>query len=97
QREGPMIMSTSASQIRPDGTFTLSGVAPGEYMLRANAMGGLGEIPEFASARVDVAGEDINGVQLVGMKPVSVTGRILLPPALVQSFQASTVRVVTQL
>ena len=39
--------------IQPDGTFTLSGVAPGEYTLRANignGMGGSDGRPEFATA-----------------------------------------------
>ena len=32
-------MSTSGSTIKPDGSFTISGVAPGEYQLRAMAFG----------------------------------------------------------
>ena len=62
-----------------DGTFTLSGVAPGEYTIRANignGMGGDGR-PEFATAVVSVNGEDISGVRLTVMSLISATGRIV--------------------
>ena len=69
--------------IRPDGTFTLSGVAPGEYTLRANignGMGGDGR-PEFATAIVTVNGEDISGVRLAATPMITVTGRVVVQDA----------------
>src|SRR5205814_9976957 len=57
-------------------------------------MGGFGEVPELATARITVAGDDINGLQLAVGKAGTVTGRVLVPPG-TQSFQPSTMRVVT--
>src|SRR5437762_1499910 len=88
QSMGMGFMSNTGGQIKPDGSFTVSGVAPGEYTLRAQAMGGFGEAPEFATAHVTVGGEDVTGVQLAGLKPVTVTGRIVVPPG--AQFQTST-------
>jgi Carboxypeptidase regulatory-like domain len=69
---GPMTGS-----IRPDGTFFIAGVAPGDYTLRATGPGMNG--PGDASvARVTVAGQDISGIQLVPRLPVTATGRIVV-------------------
>jgi protocatechuate 3,4-dioxygenase beta subunit len=93
QSTGGGFMSSTGGQIKPDGTFTVSGVAPGEYTLRAQAMGGFGETPEFASTHVIVAGEDISGVLLAVQKAVTVSGRVVVPAG-AQSFRADTVRIV---
>lgn len=95
QTTGPMVMSTTAGQIKPDGSFVISSLAPGEYTLRAQPMGAFGDAPELATARIEVTGDDISGVQLIGLKPVTVAGRIVVPPGAEQSFNPSTVRVVT--
>jgi protocatechuate 3,4-dioxygenase beta subunit len=62
-----------------DGTFTLSGVAPGDYTLRANIgnNSGGGGRPEFATATVTVNGEDISGVRLMAMSLITATGRVV--------------------
>jgi protocatechuate 3,4-dioxygenase beta subunit len=66
-------------QIR-DGAFTLSGVAPGDYTLRANFgnTDGNGGRPEFATALVSVSGDDISGVRLTATQLVTATGRIVV-------------------
>jgi protocatechuate 3,4-dioxygenase beta subunit len=70
---------TGGGQVR-DGTFTLSGIAPGDYTLRANIGNGVGADgrPEFATATVSVNGEDINGVRLTAATLVTLTGRIVV-------------------
>ena len=76
-------------QVR-EGTFTLSGLPPGEYMLRANIGNGMGTDgrPEFATANVTVNGEDVSGVRLATMQMVTVTGRIVVQdPAAAQSLK----------
>jgi hypothetical protein len=76
-------------QVR-DGTFSLSGLPPGEYMLRANIGNGMGTDgrPEFATANVSVNGEDISGVRLSTIQMVTVTGRIVVQdPAAAQSLK----------
>jgi hypothetical protein len=72
----------SVGQVRPDGTFTINGLAPDEYTLRVQRIGGVpGEGPETAMTTVTVTGEDISGVHLVGAKPSRLTGRIVVDPA----------------
>jgi Carboxypeptidase regulatory-like domain len=80
------------AQARPDGTFTIGGLPPGEYTLRASLMGGQ---DEFAAADVTIAGGDVSDLQLVVAKPSIIRGRVVFengsgrakPPA------ASAVRV----
>lgn len=68
--------------IRPDGTFMISNVAPGEYTVRATIAGAApGAAPEQLMANVSVAGADITGVILTPVRPIKVTGRITLDPA----------------
>jgi hypothetical protein len=63
----------TAGPIKPDGTFRLSGVAPGDYVLHARATFGPPAMfddarpvkERTATAPVTVAGEPITGVQLV--------------------------------
>jgi Carboxypeptidase regulatory-like domain len=84
-----MVMQSSAAfglmagttQVRPDGTFTVSGLAPGTYTLRTQRMGPPTDGPEIAIATVTVAGDDITDVQLVATKPSTLTGRIIVDPA----------------
>jgi hypothetical protein len=87
-----MMMGPSAmGMIRPDGTFTLSGVPPGEYTLRANAPATPGTPQETLTANVSVGSEDVTGVVLTPTPPIKITGRITLDPAS-GWLQPSTVR-----
>jgi carboxypeptidase family protein len=92
QRTGPMFMASGGSQIRPDGSFVLSSIAPGEYTLQAQMPGGFGEMGESASAPITVTGDDLTGVQLVGVKPSAATGRIVVNPAEAAGLQPSSLR-----
>jgi protocatechuate 3,4-dioxygenase beta subunit len=80
QTSGDSLLNMSTGgQIRPDGTWVIGNVAPGNYTLRAMPMSGLGPNPstELVQADISVAGEDINDVRLVGVKPSKVTGRVI--------------------
>jgi protocatechuate 3,4-dioxygenase beta subunit len=81
--------------IRPDGTFTVNGLPPGEYTLQATVPGsGPFESGEFATAEISVAGDDIAGLRLVGLKPSLVTGRIVFSDAqAASSIQPTMLRV----
>ncbi len=68
-------------QVKPDGTFTVTNVPPGEYTLRVQRMGQASPDPEFASAKLIVAGDDISDVHLVAVPPTVATGRIVVDPA----------------
>jgi hypothetical protein len=72
----------AGAQVRPDGTFTVGGLAPGTYTLRAQRMGPMGtDGLEAATATVTLTGDDIADVQLVAAKPSRLTGRVIVDPA----------------
>jgi protocatechuate 3,4-dioxygenase beta subunit len=73
-----------AAMIRPDSTFSLNGVAPGDYVLRAQQMGNPMD-SEVATARITVATEDITDLRLVALKPTIVRGRVIVDPAAMSS------------
>jgi protocatechuate 3,4-dioxygenase beta subunit len=60
--------------VRPDGQFTITGLAPGEYVLRSGSPAGAADV---AFAEVTVSGSDVSGVQLVMTKPSTIRGRIV--------------------
>jgi len=64
--------------IKPDGTFTVSGLAPGDYTLRANVGMPNSGVTEFATAQVTINGEDVNDVHLMTAKMIAVTGRLVV-------------------
>jgi protocatechuate 3,4-dioxygenase beta subunit len=72
---------SSAAGIRPDGTFTLNGLAPGEYTLRAQSFGPAGPAGETATVKLVATGDDITDLHIVGAKPSTLSGRIVIDPA----------------
>jgi hypothetical protein len=72
QRIGMTPMGGNVSPVRPDGTFSIPNLTPGDYTLRVNVPTG-----ESAAADVTVTGSDINDLQLVVAKPSTVRGRIV--------------------
>jgi len=72
QRIGMTQMGGNASPVKPDGTFTIPNLTPGDYTLRVNTPTG-----ESASADVTVTGTDINDIQLAVVKPSILRGRIV--------------------
>ncbi|HZP49493.1 MAG TPA: carboxypeptidase-like regulatory domain-containing protein [Vicinamibacterales bacterium] len=61
--------------IRPDGQFTITGVPPGEYTVRAMGAPNAG-VQDGAVADVTVAGGDVSGLQLMMLRPSTIRGRI---------------------
>lgn len=93
QRTGATIGGMSAAQVKADGSFTVSNLSPGEYIVQAISPSiAFGDTGEWATAQVTVAGEDITGVQLVGAKAVTMTGRLVVDPAAAKALQPSTLR-----
>lgn len=64
-----------------DGTFTISNVPPGQYNLRVWGVQGPAGVPEFASAPVAVAGQDVTGLVLVTTPGATATGRVVFEGA----------------
>jgi Carboxypeptidase regulatory-like domain len=76
-----LVMRSQPGQIKPDGTFTISGFAPGTYTLRANSPSAAGTtVPETLVATVTVTGGDVSGVVLMPLQPATIAGRILFDP-----------------
>lgn len=88
-----MMMFGPPGQVKPDGSFSISGLAPGTYVLQSQS--GPGDA-ESATAEVTVSGDDVNGVRLVGSKPSIAAGRIVVDPAAAQTLRPSMLRVATQ-
>jgi hypothetical protein len=77
--QGSGMFSSGGGQVTPDGTFTINGVAPGEYSLevRPNFRPGASEVAEFGSASIVVAGADITGVRIVTGGGATISGRVV--------------------
>jgi hypothetical protein len=91
--ETMLVMRPLGGQIKPDGTFSISGAAPGTYVLRASAPpAASGVMPEALVATVTVTGDDVSGVVLMPLQPATITGRILLDPP-TMSIEPSELRV----
>ena len=73
------------TQIRPDGSFIVTGLAPGTYMLRTQRMGPPGEGPETGMATVTITGDDVPNVVMIAAKPSILTGRIVVDPSALAS------------
>jgi hypothetical protein len=99
QRQGANGFSmNSGGMVRPDGSFTVNGLAPGDYTLQANGMPGAGgfDTAEFATADITVTGDDITGLHLASMRSSSVTGRIVFTDAqAAAALRPATIRIAT--
>jgi hypothetical protein len=76
-RSGPGF-SNANGFVRPDGTFTINGVAPGTYLLRAvlngSPAGGMPQPPTFSIAPIVVDGADLSSVVLQPQEPLRFAG-----------------------
>jgi protocatechuate 3,4-dioxygenase beta subunit len=88
-----MMMFGPPGQIKPDGSFAIRGLAPGGYRLQT--MGGTGDT-ESASVEVSISGDDVNGIRLVGSKPSTASGRIIVDAAAAQALKPAMLRVMAQ-
>ena len=78
------IVNGGTNQVRPDGSFQLTNVPPGDYVLdvqqRPQMMRGMQDINlsqlEFASMPVSVSGGDIDNLTIVTTPGVTVSGRV---------------------
>jgi hypothetical protein len=89
-RDTMMMMFGPPAQTKPDGSFVLSGLTPGRYMLQARAMGPMVGDGEAAYLEITVNGEDIAGVRLVTTKPSTASGRVLVDPAAAAALQPAS-------
>jgi hypothetical protein len=78
--------------IKPDGTFVIYGLTPGEYLLRASLPAPQAGSPTNMVAYVTVNGADIPNVTLQAQSPLSITGRLVGDPAALASIRLGTTR-----
>jgi hypothetical protein len=70
----PAVMGGAAGvAIRSDGRFTISGLTPGDYSLRAALPGNT----ESVAMPITIADADVTDVQLITNKPPKVRGRVV--------------------
>lgn len=74
-----------ASMVNPDGSFTLRGLTPGDYVLTASVHDGVGG-EAMAVTTVSVNGQDVTGLELRPEGPATVQGRVILDGGAAQSF-----------
>lgn len=86
--EGGMMMmfGGAGNRVRDDGTFVLTNIAPGDYVLEARTMGmgprrGGEDDPEAAFTSISVGGEDVTGVTLMGTRGTPLRGQVVVQPA----------------
>jgi hypothetical protein len=88
-----MMMFGPPNQTKSDGSFSISGLAPGTYLLQTQGNGPDGD---FASAEVTVSGDDVTGVRLVAGRPSRVAGRVIVDPGAAAALRPSALRVMVQ-
>jgi protocatechuate 3,4-dioxygenase beta subunit len=93
-RNASAMMPAAGGLVRPDGTFSISGVSPGEYTVRGNFPGPPqpGTPMEMAVATLTVNGVDITDVRVEPARPITVTGHVILDPVAARSFKPATMR-----
>ncbi|MGH9312098.1 MAG: MSCRAMM family protein [Vicinamibacterales bacterium] len=108
--EGMMFMtSTGGGRLASDGSFTLSNVAPGEYMLQARVRrakpgdspgSGSEFVPpgegENAVANITVSGEDISGLVLVATRGAKMSGYVTFEGASPAASRTENLRISAQ-
>jgi hypothetical protein len=76
---GTGMFTSGVGNVGADGSFTISGVAPGDHSLEVRPQPRPGESGgEFASVAVVVAGSDITGLRIVTGKGANLSGRVVI-------------------
>lgn len=73
---GPMGMSPTHTNWNEDGTFTLTGFAPGRYWVVAHNMTRPGETALSAMTAVDTRNGPVEGIQVVLTSGIEIAGRL---------------------
>lgn len=74
---GLLGQSLRMAGVRPDGTFQITGVGPGQYLLAArSAQPQPGQVPHWADMAVPVHGDDIGDLLLVLQPGMTISGRL---------------------
>jgi hypothetical protein len=66
----------NAARVLPDGTFTITNVVPGDYVLNATGRRAGNAAPEVASMPITVGSEDLAGVSVATSKGGTIRGTV---------------------
>src|SRR5262249_19649628 len=80
------------TMIKPDGSFTLGGLTPGDYVLQTQGPQG----SEYASIDLTINGDDVNDVRLVAAPPLTVSGRVVVDPAAAPALRTTSFQIMMQ-
>jgi hypothetical protein len=75
---GSQIGINVGGRIQWDGSFTISNVAPGRYLLRAR--GDDSEVPQFAAQPISVSGDDLSDVIVTLSAGATISGTVSFLP-----------------
>lgn len=87
-------VGSAASELRPDGTFRISGLEPGDYLIEI--VGNTSpddEVAEVAHANVALSTSDLDNVMMRAVKPSTLTGRVTLKDGSRSALNLSSVKV----
>src|SRR5262252_1594819 len=84
-----VMMFGPPAQIKPDGSFNLGGLTPGDYVVQTSGPPG----SDYASIDLTINGDDVTGVRLVAAPPLTVAGRLIVDAGAAQSVQTSSLRI----
>jgi protocatechuate 3,4-dioxygenase beta subunit len=90
---GPMGANYGAA-VKPDGTFSIAGVAPGDYVLHLGSNNNADK-GERADMLLTVGTSDITDLHIVTARPSSVTGRVIVDPTELGALKGSMFRLTT--
>jgi len=88
---GNQLGSNYGGRINGDGTFSISNVPPGRYILRAR--GTDAQWPRFGSLPISVAGVDIPDVSVILAQGATIIGTVSFPPTQTPLPDLSQVRI----
>ena len=91
-------LALSPGRVNADGSFTISGLAPGDYTLQVQVPVAPGTTEsEFASTVVTVPGaDDVTGINMMTAKPSTLSGRLVIRAGGARSLVTTSVRLAAQ-
>ncbi|PYR64304.1 MAG: hypothetical protein DMF91_00675 [Acidobacteria bacterium] len=81
--------SSLMASVKPDGTFVVTNVTPGEYLLRWMSPN---PNDERAQMPLTVGGGDLDGIALAAVTAATITGRIVVDRAATDTIKRSDIR-----
>ena len=95
-RNGGPGLPVANAFVRQDGSFTVTGVAPGDYTLRAfintPQPGGMQRAAAFSTANVTINGTDVTDLVLQPQTPTTISGRLTGEASTLAQIKPSTAR-----